>query len=73
MAPTLPLSIDGSTVVGGHVIPLGELVTVTRGGVVQSWGEVRVIRHDRNRTYRLAFANGTYVTAHEWELTLASQ
>lgn len=67
MVTTLPYSVDGSTLVGGHAIPIGTSVRVTRCGVVQDW-DVQVIRHDRNRTYRLRFTNDTFVTAHEWEL-----
>ncbi|WP_159599899.1 hypothetical protein [Agromyces humi] len=56
--------------VGGHTIPLGTPVTVTKQGVLQPWEGVTVFRHDRNRTYRLHFPNDTYVTAHENELTV---
>ncbi|MFE6966894.1 hypothetical protein ACFVAJ_17420 [Agromyces sp. NPDC057679] len=56
--------------VGGHIIPIGAHVQVCRQGVVQPW-KVTVFRHDRNRTYRLHFADtDTYVTAHEEELTV---
>lgn len=53
--------------IAGHRFEVGQRVRVTRNGVVQPW-DVRIFRLDRNLTYRLAFANDTYVTAHEHEL-----
>lgn len=68
---TLPeprVDATGATAVGGHVVPVGTKVLVKRDGIIQSWA-VTVFRHDRNRTYRLHFADtDTYVTAHEGEL-----
>lgn len=52
-----------------HAIPLGAPVIVTRDGVRQSW-RVTVFRHDRNGAYRLAFPDGTYVTAYPSELAV---
>lgn len=52
-----------------HSIPVGAHVEVTRGGVLEPWGETVVHRHDRNGTYRLRFpANDTYVTVTASEL-----
>lgn len=72
MALTSTLAGTGLAInvpIGAHRIPVGARVRVTRGGVVQPW-DVRVFRLDRNLTYRLVFANDTYVTAHENELTV---
>lgn len=53
-----------------HRIPLGSHVVVSLLGVPQHWGEVVVIRHDRNVTYRLHCVDSdTYVTAHEADVT----
>lgn len=70
MTASLVLDFTGSSAANAHSLKIGDVVTVTKWGVVQPWGVVTIARLTRNRTYRLAFGNGTFVTAHEDELVL---
>lgn len=71
---TLAYDVDGSARGASHDIPVGARVEVTIAGVPQ-WRDqvVRVFRHDRNGTYRLAFSDGTYVTRYAAEVVMIAE